>query len=59
MDYFRRDYLPTISSGLPLEFVRSECMFKSSFKSWLRIEQTKEERQEFLKEARRIYLNLQ
>ena len=59
MDYFRREFWPTISRGLPLEFVHSECMFKSMFKGWVGIELTKEERQECLKEARRIYLSLQ
>jgi hypothetical protein len=59
MDYFRGYYWPTISRGLPLEFVQSECMFVSSFKSWFGIEKTKEEREEFLKEARNLCLSLQ
>jgi hypothetical protein len=48
-----------MSKGLPLEFVQSECMFKTMFKGWVGIELTKEELQECLKEARRIYLSLQ
>jgi hypothetical protein len=59
MDYFRREFWPTMSRGLPFEFVQSECMFKSMFKGWVGIELTKEELQESLKEARRIYLSLQ
>ena len=59
MDYFRREFWPTMSKGLPFEFVQSERMFKSMFKGWLGIELTKEERRESLKEARRIYLSLQ
>jgi hypothetical protein len=59
MDFFRKYYWPTISKGCPLEFVQSECMLKSMFKGWLGIKQTKEEQQEFVKEARRIYLSLQ
>jgi hypothetical protein len=34
-------------------------MFKSSFQEWLGIESTKEERQAFVKEARKVYLSLQ
>ena len=59
MDYFRREFWPTMSKGLPLEFVQSECMFESMFKGWVGIELTKEELHECLKEARRIYLSLQ
>ena len=58
MDHFRRYYWPTLSRGLPLEFVQSECMVKSSFKAFLGIEKTKEEWQEFRKEARRLCLHL-
>jgi hypothetical protein len=59
MDHLRRYYWPTISKKLPLEFVQSEYMFRSSFQDWLGIEPTKEERQAFLKEARKVYLRLQ
>jgi hypothetical protein len=59
MDYFRREFWPTMSKGLPFEFVQSEWMFKSSFKGWLGIELTTEERRESLKEARRVCLSLQ
>jgi len=59
LDYFRREFWPTMSKGLPLEFAQSECMVKSSFQGWLGIDPTKEEQREALREAHRIYLSLQ
>jgi hypothetical protein len=61
MDHLRRCHWPTIYAkyDLPLEFVQSECYFKSIFYIWLRIEPTEEENQAFLTTAREVYLSLQ
>jgi hypothetical protein len=58
MDYLRRYHWPTVSRNFPPEFVQSEYVFKSTFKDWSGIEPTEEERQTFLTEARKVYLNL-
>jgi hypothetical protein len=59
IDHFGRYYWPTLSRRLPLEFVHSECILRSTFKRLFGVEETEEERLEYMREASRICSRLQ
>jgi hypothetical protein len=56
MDYLRRVHWPIVSKKFPVVIVRSDFCFKSTFRLWLGIEPSEEERRAFLEEAREIFL---
>ena len=45
-----------VSKKFPFAIVRSDFWFKSTFRLWLGIEPSEEERRAFLEEAREIFL---
>jgi hypothetical protein len=58
MDYLRRVHWPMISKKSPFANMRSDFWFKTTFRLFLGIEPSEEERRAFLEEARAIYLAL-
>jgi Family of unknown function (DUF5681) len=58
MDYLRRVHWPMISKKSPFANMRSDFWFKTTFRLFLGIEPSEEERRAFLEEARPIYLAL-
>ena len=58
MDYLRRVHWPMISKKSPFANMRSDFWFKTTFRLFLGIEPSEEERRAFLEEAREIHLAL-
>jgi hypothetical protein len=56
MDYLRKVHWPMVSKEFPFANMRSDFVFKSTFRLWLGIEPSEEERRAFLEEAREIFL---
>lgn len=56
MDYLRRICWPIVSKNSPFANMRSDFLFKSTFRLWLGIEPSEEEDRAFVEEAREILL---